>query len=198
MTVPAKPPVTDTGELAEPWAMTPECFPELRTISAAFFYQCLPRPTTPALPEYVTVPCRIDDHRTWYALAMWNVAWEAGVARHEFLLRRLPPRLRRIGRHPDVDFRLVPTTDQSWYPTYAPLYHLLPLPALRRFGLPPLKRGLWPTLDPGWRGRFMLGIRDGEERLSRALAFHLWPWLIGRRPRSWFSGRDPVVVLALR
>lgn len=182
---------------AEPWERTPEWFPELGTISAAFFFQCLPRPTTLGPPpEYVEVTCEADDHRTFLGLAQWNVAWESGVLRHDCLLRRLPKRLRRIGRYPEVDFRLVPMgTGRSCYPKYAPLYHLLPLGTLSRFGLPALKRGIWPTIDNGWRDGLQ-AVPDADIRLSRAVAYHLWPFLSPGRGPSAFARKEPIVLLA--
>jgi hypothetical protein len=145
---------------ARSWEKTPDMFPALRTISAAMVFQCLPHPMAPAFPpEYLHVPIGKRSIKTDLALAEWNSAWEAGVARHEFMVRRLPKRLRRIGKYPTVDFRLIPDVEgASCYPKYAPLYHLLPAQTLKRFRLPPLTTGIWPTIGP-WRDG-LRGLRE--------------------------------------
>jgi len=76
-------------EMPSPFAegedLEPEVFPELNTISAAFFYQYLPIPTAPlSPPEYVYVPIASNKKglKLQGMLATWNSAWEAGPLRH--------------------------------------------------------------------------------------------------------------------
>lgn len=175
--------------------LDPDTFPSLGTISAAFIYQCLPhRADEPRAPEYVYVRCPSRAFKDYAELAMWNLKWEAGSERNELWAHELPRVLRRVRTHPDTDFRFVPWTGSTRYAAYAPLYHLLPLDTLRRFGLPPLKRGIWPALNPRW-GEVVLPP-DADERLARALAHHLWPLLAAGSRLNAFSRSEPLRVLA--
>jgi hypothetical protein len=158
--------------LADPQDITPARFPDLGTISAAFMYQWLPsRVGYTRPPEYVCIRTPRPSPRVLGAISFWNMAWEAGPERNELLASRLPPKLRSVRRHPDVDFRFVLTHGRLQYPLYSPLYHLLPADTLRRFGLPLLRRAVWPALDRG--GAELVLPSDFEERLGQAVAYHL-------------------------
>ena len=183
--------------LAEPEDLTPDAFPALSNLCAAFFFRFLPIPAKPApAPEYVYVPVRLRDFATKVAIAEWNISWEAGILRHQMFKKKLPPRLRWISRFSEQDLRLVPLGGGSRYPGYAPLYHLLPRRTLKRFGLPALKKGIWPVLINFDRRERMLMPADFETRLSRAFAYHIWPLLCPGSPPSAFSPREPIQVLA--
>lgn len=188
-----------TSYLEEPEYITPDWFPALYNISAAFVYRFLPVPVAPPPPpEYVYVPIGRPAVALEVAIAEWNICWEAGVLRHEMLKfktkRKLPAKLRWISRFPERDFRLVPLVGTSRYPGYAPLYHLLPLGTLKRFGLPALKRGHWPTLGDWcvWRAL----PPDFDVRLGNAFVHHLWSLLCPGSPPSAFSRFEPVRILA--
>lgn len=161
-------------------------------------YRFLPIPREdPVPPEFVYVPIECGRHALalWGRIARWNGAWEARHLRHNmFRSRDLPQGLRWIKRHPDCDFRLVPLEDNNRFPAFAMLYHLLPLPVLRRFGLPPLKRAGWP-FSTYWDVDTVLPA-DWGNRLAKAVAFHLWPRLCPNSSPSMFSATDPVHLLA--
>ena len=170
-------------------------FPCLNNLSAAFVYQYLPVPIEP-LPaaEYVHVPIDPNDNGTIGWLFKWNVAWEASPKRfHMFDEHDVPEHLRWLDRLEGHNICLVPNVQADPYTAYAPLYHLLLLDTLRRFGLPALRRGTWPPMPPPLVGQPLSA--DFKERLSKAVAFHLWPYLSGSC-RSAFSNREPTVVLA--
>jgi len=179
--------------------LDPDIFPYLWTVSAAFMYQFVPIPCGAVRsPEFVYVPMPgrgIPRMATFGRVAQWNMLWEARHLRHRmFRARDLPRALRWLRRHPESDFRLVPLEGKTRYAAYGPLYHLLPLGVLERFGLPPIKRGGWPV-------EYDFGQTDGvlpadwEPRLSQAVAFHLWPFLCPRSAPSMFSRTDPLRLL---
>jgi len=71
----------------------PDKFPELGNISAAFIFQFIPRPKKVGHTEFAYI--RIDDpfHRLGenystkasLTVAWWNIAWEAGQLRSDFI-----------------------------------------------------------------------------------------------------------------
>jgi hypothetical protein len=195
----------DNGDLHSPLAsgedLDPEVFPYLGTVSAAFFFQFMPIPRGAVpTPEFVYVPMPSGGTpraATLGRLAQWNMLWEARHLRHELpVARELPKRLRWLRRHPESDFRLVPLEGETRYAAYAPLYHLLPLRVLRRFGLPAIKRDLWPIAYDVTGVTERALPADWEARLSQAVAFHLWPFLCQRSGPSRFSQTEPIRLLA--
>lgn len=183
---------------SEPWRLGRQEFPYLSTLSAAFFHHAVlvPRRELPA-PEYVFVPpARTAAGRDAleHTLSMWNVAWEWGHIRPDTFREELPPNLLWIERHPDKVFRLVPLEPRlgnGRLHAYGPLYSLLPLAVLRRFGLPPRGHS-WPPMI-AFRDH---APKDAVDRLSRALAFHIWPLLSSRSRPGDFSPSDPIRVLS--
>jgi hypothetical protein len=158
------------SHLAEPDQQTPDQFPKLSSLSAAFFYQFVPiLKNSHPLPEYVAIPMTPKRDLALYgAIASWNMMWEAGVIRYEMLdddewfkglefLKRYEER--------QVDLRLIPLNGACRYNVYAPIYHLLPLGTLRKFGLPALKQGHWPG-GPDWPEIVRLLPRDFDHRLE--------------------------------
>jgi hypothetical protein len=138
--------------LARPEDLTPDCFPRLYNLSARFRWSVIAVPR-----EYVHIPeltgqTNEESTRRWLWLNDWNWAWESGPLRlGMFDEDEVPADLRWLGDHENADLRLVLDGHVHPYAAYAPLYHLLPLGALKRFGLPALKRGLWPDSPSGWR-----------------------------------------------
>jgi hypothetical protein len=63
--------------LADPDEQTPEQFPKLSSLSAAFFYQFVPvlKGAQPP-PEYVAVPIRRGRMDIYGAVATWNMIWK--------------------------------------------------------------------------------------------------------------------------
>lgn len=186
-----------TGDQAES-----DVFPRLGNISAAFFYRFVVVPDDPPeTPEYTFVRTASDagltgEDRTRYDLfiAMWNTLWEAGPERRGMLYDEHPEELAWVFET-ETDLRLVPRTSRHRYHAYLPLYHLLPADTLRRFGLPLIKRGIWPH-----RQRFHLLDRilpkDFDARLRRAFSYHIWPFLGARGRPSAFSPSEPIRLLS--
>lgn len=197
-----------TSPLARPEEVNPEDYPNLCNVSAGlglWRFILVPRQAPPP-PEYVHVTVssgvslKEEDARNammkWGWITQWNMAWEAGPMRlGMFNEDEVPPDLRWLGDHEDNDIRLVPEGKVHPYGAYSPLFHLLPIATLRRFGLAPLKRGLWPTTMSSWAMAERVLPPDFRERLSRAVAYHLWPYLNDERPSS-FSSSEPITVLA--
>lgn len=191
--------------LAEAEAADPLSFPYMDSISPAFFYRFLPLPP-PAKegPEYVYVDDRDeviakrrgeDRSRYMVFVTQWNNVWEAGTnRRHMFDEEDVPPELKWV-LDQEADIRLVPRGRKHRYDAYAPLYHLLPRSVLERFGLPLLRRGIWPHYKQFGRRSWLLP-RDFDERLERAFSYHLWPLLGARGAPSAFSDKDPIRLLS--
>lgn len=186
------------SHLARTDELTPDIFPRLGNISAAFFFQFLPIPVNPlSPPEYVYVPTTPRDIRAEVFIGEWNMAWESGPLRNQMFQNfgKVPRKLKWITKFEETDFRFVPLENSCRYPGYAALYHLLPPKTLRRFGFPALKKGHWPTMG-GWRGYQYILPPDFEERLAAAFSWHVWPLLCPGCPRSAFSSSEPVLVLS--
>jgi hypothetical protein len=188
------------SHIARPDEIGSEVFPRLGNLSAAWIFRFLPVPVNqPVSPEYVYVPIGARDIKTTVFIAEWNIAWESAHLRQQMFngnsRLKVPNRLRWIKNFKDTDFRFVPLLDDCRYPAYAPLYHLIPLATLRKFGLPPLKKGLWPTIA-NYHGYKDILPSHFEARLSAAFAYHVWPLLCsGSRP-SGFSPSEPIRLLA--
>jgi hypothetical protein len=186
------------SHLARTDELTPDIFPRLGNMSAAWIFRFLPVPVNPPPPpEYVYVPSRTNDVKRDLFIAEWNLAWESGLVRHQMFhdFRKIPRKLRWITNFKETDLRFVPLENGCRYPGYAPLYHLLTLKTLRKFALPALKKGHWPTFA-GWRGYHEIMPPDFEDRLSQAFSYHLWTLLCPGSPPSAFSHSEPVRVLS--
>ena len=192
---------TEVTTLLNPLAnqddQTPDQFPKLSSLSAAFFYQFVPVPTdSQPPPEYVAIPCK-GKPDLYGEVAAWNMIWEAGTLRYEMLddhrwfkgLEWLKPFQTR-----GVDVRLIPLKGSCRYNIYAPLYHLLPLGTLKKFGLPPLKQGHWPG-GPDWSETTAALPKDFQTRIENAFAHHVWRHLCPGSPLSGFSKQEPLVTL---
>lgn len=186
---------TPARSATHPELLTPDHYPALATVSAAFFFKLVVVPRTPPPPpQYVYVPVARVTDPGFVALALWNFMWEWGTVRPESEREGLPERVVAfLDRHPEENFRLVPFTgEQDRLACYDPLYALLPWGTLERFGLPQ-RRTTWPMIAPAWH---RCQVAGGVDRLSAALAHHLWPLLGARSAQSALSKREPTRVLA--
>jgi hypothetical protein len=88
-------------------------------------------------------------------------------------------------------------TQKKRFDAYLPLYSLLPLQTLERFGLPPVRKLVWPTLTPmdTWRIEPFLPF-DFLDRLSRAFATHIWPFINAGSSIRAFGKDEPLCMLA--
>lgn len=180
--------------------LDPAQFPQLTTISSAFFYQFTPVAKDPAPPEIIFVPTNEQARfETIGALASWNYLWEAaqfrkdGFDESEFK-DSIPGFAALIEKLPAANAYLVPET-KTKYDAYAPLYHLLPKRLLDRHGLPSLKRAVWPTNGVGLRKEKLLPA-DFQRRLSRAFAEHVWHYIDSGSGIKAFDPSDPLVLLS--
>jgi hypothetical protein len=189
----------------------PEWFPDLGNISAGFFYRMMPVPDEPTPPEYVYVRSpeqRIGRHRTELryelAIAEWNSTWDAGEhcwqlhdGRRSRRREGFPRELRWLFKA-RKNIRLVPRNSRHSYNAYAPLYHLLPRGVLERFGLPLLKRGLWPyTMMVGRQRKFDAALgSDFDGRLAKAFSYYIWPFIAPGKPPSGYDRDEPLIMLS--
>jgi hypothetical protein len=180
--------------------LTPEQYPQLYNLSAAFVYQFLPIPKQRVLPEYVYLeayPERISMQQAEFCLAIsdWNIAWEASQLRHDMFNEELPTELGWLRQFDNQNIYLPKTSHHRYY-TYSPLFHLLPKKTLDKFGLPLLKNGKWPFLIRWTSDIDKLLLRNFDARLSRAFAYHIWPLINSGSKIQAFSTSDPIKVLA--
>jgi hypothetical protein len=143
------------SHLASAEDLEPYCFPELSTLSPAFFYQFVPVAKTPQTPEVVFVPTdKVKPLELVGVLANWNWLWEASQYRKEAFSEsrfktELPDLAEWIDKLPDANTYLI-ADSETRYDAYAPLYHLVPKRLLDRYQLPALKRPLWPNNAARW------------------------------------------------
>lgn len=168
----------------------------------SLFFRFLPIPAEPGpVPEYAYIqqPDKYgvtkDDWSQYYVfVASWNNTWEAASARPEIFSATVPEKFRWVlglGQN----LRLVWRSEGHSYDPYAPLYRLLPRDTLERFGLPLLRRGIWPQHADNHLLRHIIPC-DFDEKMERALTYHLWPFLGARGKPSTFSKTGPIRVLS--
>jgi hypothetical protein len=195
---------TQLSEVATGDDLEPEKFPKLGNISSAFVFQFIPRPVEIKPPEFVYVPyqCKAmrEDAELKIELTManWGMTWEAAQLRHNFIsdLDGLPDELSWLKNHEGDNIYLLPKGGPfSKYYAYCPLYHLLPQPLLKSYGLPALKGGLWPYMTSHFGRERELPL-DFADRLATAFAHYIWPLLNSGSRLSAFSDREPLHLLA--
>ncbi|MGD0077487.1 MAG: sigma-70 family RNA polymerase sigma factor [Sedimentisphaerales bacterium] len=192
-------------DLAKGEDLLPEYFPELRNLSAAFIFDFVPKPANILPPEFVYVPLpnrRRGRNDLWIRTAVtiteWNSCWEAGHLRTEFIPqifhKDFPHNLKWLCKIKNANLYLIPKGRKSAFDAYQPLYYLLPLHILKKFGLPLLRRGTWPN----WSYNNTLDLHitsDFDDRVAEAFAFHIWPYLNYGSRIQFFSKDEPMVLL---
>jgi len=181
--------------------LDPEQFPQLSMLSPAFFYQFVPVARTPEAPEVVFVPAALaaNRHELVGVLASWNYLWEAAQYRKQAfegakMRSEVPGLADWIDGLPEANTYLIPESANK-YEAYSPLLHLLPKQSLDRYGLPALKRPLWPDNGVSWWNGELLP-NDFENRLSRAFAEHIWRYIDSGSGMRAFSGDEPLKLLS--
>src|SRR5947209_9316957 len=72
------------SQMARGEDLDPERFPELSTLSSAFFYRFTPVAKAPTVPEIVFVPTNKAKHAELAGLlSTWNFLWEAAQYRRD-------------------------------------------------------------------------------------------------------------------
>ncbi|MBN9747897.1 hypothetical protein DMP23_43590 [Amycolatopsis sp. A1MSW2902] len=175
----------------------PENFPRCWNMSAGSLYDAVLRASEPLPPEYVSVPLRdsTTNPELAVALAEWNLLWEAAQFRRRlFDEEDLPPAIRTVADRGDHNVVFVPRTHSRYY-EYLPLLHLIPKATLKRYGLPLMRRGTWPTLSDFSRvDRFL--PEDFGSRLARAWGATVWRRLNSGSSISSFAKHEPIRLLA--
>jgi hypothetical protein len=186
--------------LAEGDDLEPHMFPELATLSPAFFYQFTPVAKTPQAPEVVFVPVdKAKRHDLVAILSSWNWLWEAAqyrqeIFKHERYREHAPEVIAWMDTLPEANIYLA-ADSRTKYEAYAPLFHLLPRRVLERHHLPTFRRPLWPSNGTRyWNDRILPG--DFVQRLSRAFAEHVWPYFDSGSGLRAFTSDDPLVLLS--
>ncbi|WP_231109956.1 sigma-70 family RNA polymerase sigma factor [Mycobacterium avium] len=178
---------------------SPEWYPRLMNMSAAFMFRAVIRPDVPASPEYVTIPMQAADREArltkQLAVSKWNTLWEAAQYRRRFFTDdECPPEMLKIIDQGDINVVFVPRTKTRYF-EYAPLFHLLPRRTLERFGLPLYRGGQWPFLTDVWSPDRYLPANFAH-KLSRAWAATVWRHLMPGSPLIGFTKDDPIRLLA--
>lgn len=178
----------------------PDMYPSLHNVSAAFMFNGVVRPLEPMRPEYISLPLdpRLGSEKNAkavVAVSKWNMLWEAGQFRRRFFEDdELPDPMAAIADLGDINVTFVPLTRSRYY-EYAPLLHLLPKQILDQFGLPALRRGMWPFLAH-YNDIDVFLPEDFESRLSRAWAYRVWRHLESGSRLNAFTRDDPIKLLA--
>lgn len=179
---------------------TPDAYPTLRNMSAAFMFSGVIRPLEPTQPEYATIALdpglgSEENTKALVAVSKWNTLWEAGQFRRRFFDEdELPEPMAAIADLGDLNVTFVPRTRSRYY-EYAPLLHLLPKNTMEHFGLPVLRGCLWPFLaEYNPIDDFLPD--DFETRLSRAWAHRVWRHLEAGSKMRAFTRDDPIRLLA--
>ncbi len=176
---------------------SPENFPRCWNMSAGIMYNAVLRAHEPLPPEYVSLPLfgSKTDLEMVGALAQWNLLWEAAQFRRRiFDEEELPPAIRAVADRGDHNVIFVPRTRSRYY-EYLPLMHLIPKAILKRYGLPLLHRGTWPTIADFPRVDSLLPADFGA-RLARAWGATAWRHLNSGSTINAFSANDPIRLLA--
>jgi len=187
--------------LMEPHEVDRVKYPRMGSISAGHTMQAMVRPLTADPLEYVTIDLRAnslnrdEDVKELVAVAKWNTVWESAQFRRRYFDEdELSEQMRRIADVGDVNVTLVPRTAARYY-EYAPLFHLLSVRTLDKFGLPFLRGGLWPYMTHYVDIDDFLPA-DFEARLARAWAWTVWPHLNSGSKMSAFRRHEPLRLLA--
>lgn len=179
---------------------TPDIYPTLRNMSAAFMVNAVIRPLEPTQPEYATIALdpglgSEENTKAFLAVSKWNVLWEAGQFRRRFFDEdELPEPMATIADLGDVNVTFIPRTGSRYY-EYAPLLHLLPRQTMETFGLPVLRGCVWPFVAD-YNGIDDFLPDDFETRLSRAWAYTVWRHLESGSKMRAFTRDDPIKLLA--
>lgn len=173
-------------------------YPVCGSLSGSFFYRLIPNPTERHPPEFVFI--KPDDNGI-HSLAMkghiaqWNMAWEAGHLRGEILRAEMPESFSWLDNYKDANIYLLPYSAKHGYYAHQHLLNLLPARTREKFGLPLTKRGIWPTESAHW---FLDRIlpKDFDQRLSKAMAYHIWPLINNSSRINRYTKSEPISLLA--
>ncbi len=187
-----------------------DIYPELYNLSSRWIYRFLPRPVEQKQPEFLYIPDRGKCIKLTLLISKWNFAWEAGQLRKDICLNN--ERFNTLDDVPMIERNnfskvvsalkhlksqnvyLLPDT-RNRYEAYISLYSLLPAKTLQKFGLPLLKRPIWPALGMGHAEDVSLP-NDFRVRLEHAFASYIWPFINSGSPLSAFSRDEPTILLA--
>ena len=184
--------------LAELYELNADTYPCFYNLSAAFIFQFVPLPKEQLPPEFVYLDwpiSKLTDERAKYELAVanWAFMWEAGQIRQDAV--ELPESLSWLRNLEETNVYLLPKKSFHRYEAFSPLFHLLPQRTLEKFGLPLLKRGLWPFVRyDHWKDRIIPKAFD--KRLAEAFAHHIWPLISPCSKIGAFAKNEPLVLLA--
>ena len=186
--------------LAKGEALLPEYFPALGNESAAMFYPFLPRPEISKKQEFIYIPVNHNpsneiDLKTLVAISDWNIRWESGHLRKFVINSDLTKKLKSKIKNSESNIYFLLDTGKIKHEAYSPIYHLLPQKTLEHFGLPCLKKGLWPQMLPD-NSTLTILPKDYNSRLSKAFASYIWPFLCSGSKPSAFSDSEPIKHLA--
>lgn len=182
-------------------------YPQLYNLSAAFLYRFLPRPIERKEPEFLYFPNKSNSSKIAVLISEWNFAWEAGQLRKDIvdlnrfssiddevlLVRQNLSKVKSVLKHlNNQNIYLIPDT-KNRFEAYIPLYSLLPAKTLKRFGLPLLKRPIWPA--NGIHPENLSLPNDFKLRLERAFASYIWPYINSGSPLHAFEKDEPIKLL---
>jgi hypothetical protein len=190
--------------LASTEEQDPAIYPELYNLSAAFLFRFLARPDTAMRPEFLYVPVgRSGKSRLELTgiIGEWNLAWETAqlrpvtIGEREECKKILAEILPDLSTLKDRNVYLVPDTKKRF--DAFPLYAMLPVWVLRKYGLPPIRKMLWPVISPLHALDFESWLPfDFRERLSRAFATYIWTFIGGKSSLGAFDLNESLCLLS--
>lgn len=187
-----------------------DIYPELYNLSSRFLYRFLPRPVEQKQPEFLYIPDSGKSIKLTLLISQWNIAWEAGQLRKDIFANDkkfktlddvpMPERhnfskvTSALKHLKSQNVYLLPDT-KNRYEAYISLYSLLPVKTLQKFGLPLLKRPIWPAFGIRYVEDLSLP-NDFRVRLEQAFASYIWPFINSGSPLYAFSKDEPTKLLA--
>jgi len=178
-------------------------YPQISSMSSAFFYRFLPQPKKMEEVELLYVSgkyCAPHLHlRLIGLMATWNLAWEAGQYRSKLTdktwrqeMPHFKPLLKKIK---DTNVHLLVDSKQR-FEAYSPLLMLLPGSLTDKYNLPRLRRVLWPGSAGILHNAEAKLPNDFRIRLGSAFAEYIWPFLTSGSGKMAFSKDEPIKLLA--
>lgn len=178
--------------------LQPDRYPQLSTFYGDSAHRTILTPDKIFPPEFVYLPHNalkgIPDNQRSGFIALWNASWESGPLRPQLWPFRSSYTDTLLSKLWGQNIYLLLADVKLHHAMFAPLYQMLPLETLNKFGLPPLLGSRWPfSGDLIDRSSAPSQVKD---RLSRAFAYHVWPHLNSGSSIDKFDASESIRVLA--
>lgn len=185
----------DYKEFIRKFPETDEVYPRLTNLSSAFFYDTIPNPKERKPLELIEIDLPKKNFAEIFgAMVSWNTAWEAGQYKSILASKNLPKKWNSFINTYERNIYLIPRYKDHSYGKYSLLHHLMPLDIIKKHNLPFVTNANWPMVSSFGDGK--ITIFQYDEKLQKAFAEYIWPFLNTRSAISSFSKDDPIKLLA--